>query len=146
MTYDSLRKTCVLCVLCGMLLVVSGCIGPTALRATRNQYNRAMSVSEEQQLLLNIVRVRYRETPRFLQVGAINATFDFAATASFPASFRIAAQIRTSLRRAPASAIARDRPLPIRPCKGPNLPNAPKRKSRSRTWCYSCAAGGKSTR
>ena len=87
MTYDSMRKTCVLGLLCGTLLVVSGCMGPSALRATRNQYNRAMSVSEEQQLLLNLVRVRYRETPRFLQVGAINATFDFGALATFDGTF-----------------------------------------------------------
>ncbi len=73
--------------LCGMLVILSGCLGPSALKATRNQYNKAMGQSNDEELLLNLVRVRYRESPLFLQVGAINASFDFTTLASFSGTF-----------------------------------------------------------
>jgi hypothetical protein len=55
-----------------------GCssIGPQALQDTRLQYNEVVKVTNEEQLLLNIVRLRYGETPSSLQVSAIAAQFE----------------------------------------------------------------------
>lgn len=54
--------------------VLLGCatgIGPRAVRAQRGDYNAALQETNDQQLLLNIVRLRYGETPSFLEVTGI---------------------------------------------------------------------------
>jgi len=50
----------------------------------RQQYNEAVQKSFREELLLNLVRLRYRESPEFLSVGGIAAqyTFDGRATGS----------------------------------------------------------------
>jgi hypothetical protein len=59
-------------------LLVVGCasIGPDALRQTRLQYNEVVMATTEEQLPLNIVRLRYNETPSSLAVSAIAAQFE----------------------------------------------------------------------
>jgi hypothetical protein len=51
------------------------------LEASRAEYNRAITRSNEEQLLLNLVRLRYRESPLFLDVGAVSAQFKLEQTA-----------------------------------------------------------------
>lgn len=54
--------------------LMTGCatgIGPRAVRAQRGDYNAALQETNDQQLLLNIVRLRYGETPSFLEVTGI---------------------------------------------------------------------------
>jgi len=51
-------------------------IGPQYLKTDSLQYNRAVQNSNDSQLLLNIVRMRYRDTPTFLQVGIISASYE----------------------------------------------------------------------
>jgi hypothetical protein len=57
-------------------LVLTGCpqIGPRALEFNRNQYNIAVQRTAAQELLLNLVRLRYRDTPVFLQVASVSAS------------------------------------------------------------------------
>src|SRR5437763_3428076 len=56
------------------LLAASGCaIGPRSLEQERLRYNEAVKVTAEQQLLLNIVRLRYTDTPSSLAVTTIAA-------------------------------------------------------------------------
>jgi hypothetical protein len=51
---------------------VSGCaIGPRALEDERLRYNEVIKATTEQQLLLNIVRLRYTDTPSSIAVSAI---------------------------------------------------------------------------
>lgn len=58
-------------------LVVGGCgFGPRALEKTRLPYNEAVKTTSEQQLLLNIVRLRYGESPSSLAVSSIAAQFE----------------------------------------------------------------------
>ena len=59
-------------------LGLSGCasVGPTALDDTRLQYNEIIKRTTEQQLLLNIVRLRYTDTPSSLAVSGIAAQFE----------------------------------------------------------------------
>ena len=54
----------------------SGCVaGPTALRASRLNYNRAIQETTNEQLLLNLVRLKYRDVPFFLEVSSVSAQF-----------------------------------------------------------------------
>ncbi|MFM8323240.1 MAG: hypothetical protein ACKN9U_00090, partial [Pirellulaceae bacterium] len=55
-----------------LLLWVSGCsFGPRQLLQTRIPYNDAIKETGEQQLLLNLVRLRYVDTPSSLAISAI---------------------------------------------------------------------------
>lgn len=54
----------------------SGCkmIGPSSIRAGRPAYNMAVQQTNDQELLLNLVRIRYRDTLYFTSVERIAAT------------------------------------------------------------------------
>jgi hypothetical protein len=57
--------------------LVSGCsFGPRALEKTRLRYNEAVKTTTEEQLLLNIVRLRYTDTPSSLAVTTIATQFE----------------------------------------------------------------------
>ena len=43
--------------------------GPTTLNTTHPAYNQAIVNSLDQQMLLNLVRLKYRDQPYFLKVG-----------------------------------------------------------------------------
>src|SRR5262249_12839868 len=59
-------------------VITAGCptFGPRALEQTRLHYNEAVKRTTEEQLLLNIVRLRYTDTPSSLAVSAIAAQFE----------------------------------------------------------------------
>lgn len=60
------------------MLMVSGCatrIGPKTIPAARFEYNERIARSQNDQLLLNLVRLRYRDTPVFLDVGTVIAQY-----------------------------------------------------------------------
>jgi hypothetical protein len=62
-------------------LALGGCMtGPRALQDTRLQYNEVVKATTEQQLLLNIVRLRYADTPSSLSVANIAAQFELVKT------------------------------------------------------------------
>jgi len=48
----------------GLCMSLAGCasFGPNSLQQTRLQYNEAVKATTEEQLLLNIVRLRYTDT------------------------------------------------------------------------------------
>ena len=71
-------------------LIVGGCtnLGPRALRAGRNDYNVAIQQTNDEQLLLNLVRLRYRDTPLFLEVSSVTTQFAFSAGATGSATIR----------------------------------------------------------
>src|SRR5262249_9810232 len=57
--------------------LAAGCsFGPRALETTRLRYNEAVKTTTEEQLLLNIVRLRYNDTPSSLAVSVIAAQFE----------------------------------------------------------------------
>jgi hypothetical protein len=67
-------------VLAGMLS--SGCaLGPSAIQASRVPYNEVIQRTTSEQLLLNLVRLRYREAPLFLEVGNVTTQFTFSQSA-----------------------------------------------------------------
>lgn len=52
-------------------LATAGCMGSWALRGTRLHYNESFSHTSSQEMLLNLVRMRYGETPTFLDLPSI---------------------------------------------------------------------------
>ena len=60
--------------------LLAGCtgFGPYVLQQSRLQYNEVVKTTTEQQLLLNIVRLRYTDTPSSLAVSAIAAQFEIS--------------------------------------------------------------------
>jgi hypothetical protein len=61
-----------------LLLPGLGCntVGPKAVRGARVNYSSALSYSWNQQMLLNIVRLRYSEAPLFLEVGSLSTQYN----------------------------------------------------------------------
>ncbi|MCK5571431.1 MAG: hypothetical protein KAJ12_01665 [Bacteroidetes bacterium] len=77
---DFCRCHCRLIVLSALLPILVGCgggVGPGAMRSNRNHYNMAVQQTDAQELLLNLVRLRYRDTPFFLQVASVSANLKF---------------------------------------------------------------------
>jgi hypothetical protein len=63
-----------------LCLAPAGCsLGPGAMKGNRLDYNVSVQRSNNEELLLNIVRSRYAEPPFFLQVGAISSSFSYSA-------------------------------------------------------------------
>jgi hypothetical protein len=63
------------------LLLINGCFGPTTIRQTRDRYNEAIRQTNDEELLLNLVRLRYNEHPSFLPVTGLNSQFELSAGA-----------------------------------------------------------------
>jgi len=63
------------------VLVLAGCagIGPGAIKNSRNDYNIAIQQTGNEQLLLNIVRLKYRDTPSFLELTSVTTSFSLQA-------------------------------------------------------------------
>ena len=70
--------------------LVGGCVslGPTLLVGERLDYNLAVQRTNDEQLLLNLVRLRYRDTPHFLEVSSVSTQFNIAADAGLKLPFR----------------------------------------------------------
>ena len=49
--------------------------GPVFLQSERSQYNQAIQKTNDEQLLLNLVRLKYHDTPLFMEVNNIASQF-----------------------------------------------------------------------
>src|SRR6516225_2233239 len=68
---QALRVTCWVSLAAAGLWSTGCALGPRTIEHSRLQYNEAVKVTTEQQLLLNIVRLRYTDTPSSLGLTAI---------------------------------------------------------------------------
>jgi len=85
--YKRLSIKVVIVIVAAVVLTAPGCMrGPRALRVSRIRYNQAVRDAADQQLLLNLVRLKYRDTPLFLEVGSVSAQFEFDESAGVGAS------------------------------------------------------------
>lgn len=75
-----LRNATALTSLCCVFLAHT--LGPRQIRKGRLEYNQAVQQSFREEMLLNLVRLRYRETPEFLTIGGIAAQYTFDGRAS----------------------------------------------------------------
>jgi hypothetical protein len=66
------------------IMGIFGChsTGPASVETERAGYNLAIQQTNSEQLLLNLVRLRYRDVPYFLEVASVSTTFDFTSSAS----------------------------------------------------------------
>ncbi|MEJ2093371.1 MAG: hypothetical protein P8X65_14405, partial [Syntrophobacterales bacterium] len=71
-----LTLTAPLLLLC---LILVGCtIGPRQLKGNRLSYNVSIQKSNNEELLLNLVRLRYMEIPSFMQVSSVTSSFEYS--------------------------------------------------------------------
>lgn len=70
--------------LCASLLTLSGCasLGPDKVVRDRFDYTAALSESWKDQMLLNMVKLRYGDTPIFLDVASVINSYEMSGSAS----------------------------------------------------------------
>ena len=66
---------------CFALLQACTTVGPKLYESSFNDYNDAIRRTSDGQMLTNLVRLRYFDTPVFLQVSSVNASFNVGADA-----------------------------------------------------------------
>jgi hypothetical protein len=79
------------CVLTPLVLSGGCSFGPRALPPDRIRYNEAVKTSGEEQLLLNIVRLRYTDTPSSLSVTSLADQYEFTRNLGLTPFFTSAA-------------------------------------------------------
>lgn len=69
----------------------TGCagLGHKTIEGARFGYNEAMVRTWNEQMLLNLVRLRYRDTPLFLEVSSVTAQYTFSGSASAAGTFQV---------------------------------------------------------
>ena len=61
----------------------SGCLGPKAVRYTRLRYNEVVRDTNDEQLLINIVRLRYADSPIFIDLPNITSQFEVQGRSNY---------------------------------------------------------------
>jgi hypothetical protein len=72
-----------LVVLVTAALAGNGCLGPQAVTLTRLKYNEAFRSTNDEQILLNIVRLRYADSPVFIDLPSITSQFEATGRAAY---------------------------------------------------------------
>ena len=75
-----------------LVLSLAGCqasFGPRALQRTHPAYNQAIVTSVNEQMLQNLVRIRYRDVPFFLEIGSVTASLSLGASAGVDANIHL---------------------------------------------------------
>jgi len=77
---------------------LSGCVGlgPGAIQGSRADYNVALRRTDDEQLLLNLVRLRYRDRPLFLEASSLTTQFTFGGTLGEPTVTTLTPKMKTS--------------------------------------------------
>ena len=60
-----------------------GCLGPNAIRYTRMRYNEVVRATNDEQFLMNIVRLRYADSPVFIDLPSITSQFEVSGTGNY---------------------------------------------------------------
>ncbi|WP_421790084.1 hypothetical protein [Hyphobacterium sp.] len=81
------RTVVIFLVTLGLSACVSVPNGSQAAPGTAVDFNYALSQSSDEQLLLNMVRLRYRDTTQFLQITSVAEVQEFATGASAETAF-----------------------------------------------------------
>jgi hypothetical protein len=58
-------------------------VGPKAVRYTRLRYNEVVRETNDEQLLINIVRLRYDDSPMFIDLPNITSQFEIAGRGNY---------------------------------------------------------------
>ncbi len=74
---------------CCSLAALSGCQAEKqALRADFADYNAILQQNQSEQMLLNLVRMHYREVPFFMKAGTLTASYDTSVSAGVDATLQ----------------------------------------------------------
>ncbi len=59
------------------ILAISGCtqLGPGLMKSGRNDYNKVLAQTEDEETLLNLVRMRYADNLAFMDVSSVTTSF-----------------------------------------------------------------------
>jgi hypothetical protein len=61
----------------GLSLLLGGCsVANRAIRSDFTEFNTTLQFNQTQQMLLNVVRMHFRESPMFLQAGSLTAAYE----------------------------------------------------------------------
>jgi hypothetical protein len=63
--------------------LLSGCMGSTVIRQNFTDYSHTLHYNAQQQMLQNLVHLKYRETPFFLKVGALSVNYELEVGGTF---------------------------------------------------------------
>ncbi|WP_250847132.1 hypothetical protein [Aquisphaera insulae] len=100
-----------------------GCLGPRAVKFSRLRYNEAYRDTNDEQLLLNIVRLRYADSPVFIDLPNITSQFEVAGSGNYQGGYGLQFPGRTSL--GVGGVTARDTPtLSYHPREGREIARA----------------------
>jgi len=68
----------------GILFSLASCaqLGPDLVKAGRNDYNIVLQQTEDEETILNLVRVRYGDRPMFFDVNSISTSFTWSQNAA----------------------------------------------------------------
>lgn len=78
------RKTCYFLWLAGLFVFLPGCINvsPSVIKDERQKYNMSIQHTNNEQLLLNIVRLRYTDTAFFMLVNSVTSSYSKSISGS----------------------------------------------------------------
>jgi hypothetical protein len=85
-----MQRQCAVALLGALALLAGGGatgLGPNALRSERPDYNQQIARSADAEMLLNLVRLRYNDTPVFLELGSVVAQYGFDASLNASGQF-----------------------------------------------------------
>jgi len=70
--------------LVGFSIFLGGCtqVGPKLVQAGRNDYNKVLARSDQEEQLLNLVRLRYADNPLILDVSSVSTSFEWSQNVS----------------------------------------------------------------
>ena len=57
-------------------------LGPDLVKAGRNDYNIVLQQTEDEEVILNLVRVRYGDRPLFFNVSSVSTSFTWSQNAA----------------------------------------------------------------
>ena len=77
-----------LCLALTLLIVSCANLGPTTLKSERSNYNLAVQRTNDEQLMLNLVRLKYRDTPFFMEVSSVASQFTLSTSANASATLQ----------------------------------------------------------
>ncbi|MFO0959608.1 MAG: hypothetical protein U0800_19605 [Isosphaeraceae bacterium] len=71
-----------------LLCLLAGCaLGPRQIDVGHLRYNEAIKDSFTRELLLNLVRLKYRESPEFVEIGGVAAQYSFESSVNASGKF-----------------------------------------------------------
>ena len=90
-----LHRLPALLLIAALTALASGCLatfGPRAIERTHPAYNEAIIASINEQMLQNLVRMRYRDVTFFLEIGSVTTSLSLQASAGVDGTLNFGSQ------------------------------------------------------